>query len=103
MVRPTIAKIFRIVAGVAADKRGTSIVFSALALTAITGFVGLGIDVSYWLTEQRNLQGVADQAVFSAAVAASSDPTTGDANARAVAAQLGYVAGQRSITLAVNT
>jgi Flp pilus assembly protein TadG len=85
------------------DCSGASAVLTAVALTAITGFVGLGLDVGYWLTEQRNLQGVADQAAYSAAVAASADTSAGTSNGQAVAAQLGFVNGDKGVSLAVNT
>ena len=103
MFRVLRANISQTLSAIAADTGGVSAILAALALTAIAGFVGLGIDVSYWLTEQRNLQGVADQAAFSAAIAGSSDPATGETNARGIAAQFGYIDGQKSVRLAVNT
>src|SRR5207302_1050489 len=45
-------------------------VFAALATTVLMGFAGVAIDVGYWQMAQRNMQGAADRAAYSAVIAA---------------------------------
>ena len=60
--------------------RGFAAVFTALAATMPMGFAGLAIDVGYWQMVQRNMQGAADQAAYSAVIASGAgggaSPTT---------------------------
>jgi Flp pilus assembly protein TadG len=50
-----------------ADRGGFSAVLTALALTILIGFIGLGIDVGVWQWLQRDMQEAADHAAFAAA------------------------------------
>ena len=52
-----------------ADQRGVAGIVTALALTALLGFSGLAIDVVMWESNQRAMQGAADQAALGAATA----------------------------------
>ena len=73
----------------------------ALAMTVLLGFAGLGVDVAAWETSKRNLQGAADQAAYSAAMAAKAGANA-RTSAKGVAAQMGFVNGQNDVTVAVN-
>ncbi len=89
-----------------ADQRGVSFIVTALALAALLGFSGLAIDVVMWESNQRNMQGVADQAALAAATAyrnanetgALGDSTNAKNAAYATAIQSGYPAA--SVTVA---
>ena len=89
-----------------ADQRGVSGIVTALALAALLGFAGLAVDVVMWESNQRAMQGAADQAALGAATAfrnaaetgALGDSTTAKNAAYATAIQSGYPAA--SVTLA---
>ena len=85
------------------DQRGVTAIVAGIGLTVLLGFAGAAVDVAYWLNATRGLQSAADQAAYSAAVAAGSggcSGTTWEQQARAVAAARGYVNGQNA-TVAV--
>ncbi len=46
------------------DRRGLIIVMFALMLPIIVGFIGLGVEVSYWFAAKRDLQAAADAAAI---------------------------------------
>jgi Flp pilus assembly protein TadG len=96
-IRSAIAKL-------AADRRGVSAVLIGFMLPVMIGFVGLALDVSYWEINKRDLQGAADQAVFSAAVAAgrSADAAQTVTQAKAVMASMGYVDGADGVVVTVS-
>jgi Flp pilus assembly protein TadG len=85
------------------DRTGTTAVLTALAITVIAGFGGLAVDVGYWLSNQRSMQGAADEAAFSATKVApqlaNGNPST---EAKGVAATMGFVDGSNGVTVAVN-
>ena len=63
---------------------------AAIALPAVIGAAGFGVDVGYWYVTKRNFQGAADAAALSAAVAYASGNAIGYVTeAQAVAAQHG--------------
>jgi Flp pilus assembly protein TadG len=64
----------------AGDERGSIFVLLALGTTVILGFVGLGVDVSYWYAERRATQNIADSAAIAGTYA--SLQTDGDHTAR---------------------
>ncbi len=74
---------------------------TAILLTVILGFAGLGVEVGLWQLERRTLQGAADAAASSAANAmlTGQDPGT---QARAVAGSFGYQDGVDGVVIAVN-
>jgi Flp pilus assembly protein TadG len=88
-----------------ADKSGVSGIVTAMALAALMGFSGLAIDVVMWESNQRAMQGAADQAALAAATAfrnagetgALGDSATSRNAAYATAMQSGYPSG--SITV----
>jgi Flp pilus assembly protein TadG len=95
------------------DRSGATAIMMAVASTVLLGFAGAGIDFAVWQTNKRDMQGAADQAVFSASVVAQgggggSSCATGVAvglaciNAKAITAQMGFVDGQGGVAVAVN-
>ena len=87
----------------ASDRSGVTAIVTGIGLTMLLGFAGAAVDVAYWLNATRGLQSAADQAAYSAAVAAGSSGCSGTTyaqQARAVAAARGYIDGQNA-TVAV--
>src|SRR5215469_16464494 len=85
------------------DRKGAISIVTALSLTAVLGFAGLGTEASYWYVTQRTMQGAADSAAFAAESAvlkgeifASGTPT---AAAKAIAAQYGFTDGSNGVTV----
>jgi Flp pilus assembly protein TadG len=62
-----VARLCRVLRRLAADRGGFSAVLTALMLTILIGFIGLGVDVGAWQWLQRDMQEAADHAVFAAA------------------------------------
>ena len=87
----------------ALDQRGSTMVVTALASPVLFGCVGLAVDVSCWMVAQRNMQGAADMAAYSAVIAAAAgggaSPTI---EAKGITAQMGFVDGQAGVTVSVN-
>ena len=79
-----------------ANDRGNILVLFALALPIMIGALGLAVEGSNWYQTKRSLQNAADEAVVAAATNASSNYLT---EARAVAAQYGYVHGVSDTTV----
>jgi Flp pilus assembly protein TadG len=78
------------------EERGAVAVIAALALTSLIGLVGLAVDVGMWYRAIRALQNAAD----AAAIAASQNGTASyQSEAKAVAAQYGFVDGTGGITV----
>lgn len=89
----------------AADRRGTISVLTGLALTLVMGFASLGVEVGLWQMTRRGLQGAADQAALSGAIALGRGETTTavTAEAKAIGAAAGYADGQNQTVITVNT
>jgi Flp pilus assembly protein TadG len=81
------------------DQRGTVSVIMGFLLVPLVGALGIGFEVSNWYMTVRGMQNAADAATLAAA-------TNGGANydieARAVAAQYGFVNGVSNISIAVS-
>ena len=79
-----------------ADQRGAVSVMMGFLLIPLVGALGLGFEVSYWYLTARGMQNAADAAAVAAA-------TNGGANygveAKAVAAQYGFVDGTNNISV----
>ena len=76
---------------------------TGLCATVIVGFAALAIDVGSWQVAQRSMQGAADMAAYSAAIAyGKSDGTSITTQAKGITAALGYVDGQNGVTVSVN-
>lgn len=85
------------------DERGTVALTTGICAPVLVGFAALGIDVATWQTAQRSMQGTADMAAYSAAIAYSkSNGSSIVTQAKGVAAQMGYVDGQNGVTVTVN-
>ncbi len=69
------------------DRKGAVAVLTALTLTSLLGFAGLGTDATLWYVAKRNMQGAVDVAAYSAATAevSGANSTGFTAAAKAVA------------------
>ncbi|HEV2300880.1 MAG TPA: pilus assembly protein TadG-related protein [Stellaceae bacterium] len=83
-------------------RAGSVAIVTAIAFPVMIGFVGLTIEVGMWLLVKRAMQGAADVASYSGAVALLSGSPNFAAQALAVAAQNGYTNGVDNITVTVN-
>lgn len=79
-----------------ADQRGAVSVTMGLMMVALVGFLGLGFEVSNWYLITRGMQNAADAATLAAAINNSANY---DVEARAVAAQYGFVNGTNNVTV----
>ena len=97
----TLSRIFRRLFDLHCDRRGNVTVMMAFLLPPLIGTFGLGFEVANWYLITRTMQNAAD----SAAVAAATNGGTNYATeAKAVAAQYGFVDGVNNITvMASNT
>ena len=82
-----------------ANGRGVAAPFLALALPVIVGAVGLATEVTLWYLTQRNMQNAADSAVLAASANAGS---TYAREAKAAAAQYGFVDGSNNVSVAAS-
>ncbi len=85
--------------GFSGDRRGVVVVLVALAMPVLAGAMGLAAETSYWYAHKRDMQNAADAAAIAAATGANAS-TTYAAQARAVAAQLGFTNGSGNVTVA---
>jgi Flp pilus assembly protein TadG len=84
------------------DHSGTIAVFTALSLTALTGFAGLGVEAAQWYSTKRAIQAAADDAALSAAVAYGQGNTSGYvSDGKSVAGANGFVDGVNNVSVAV--
>src|SRR5947207_11547864 len=81
------------------DQRGTVSMVMGILIVPLVGALGIGFEVSNWYMSGRGMQNAADAAALAAA-------TNGGANydveAKAVAAQYGFVDGANNITVAAS-
>jgi len=85
------------------DRGGSYSVMAALTLPVLVGFTGLGTEAGLWFYTHQTMQGAADGAAFSAAVARSQGNTAGFRNdATAVAARYGFTDGSGGTVVTVN-
>lgn len=80
------------------DRRGVVVLLVALALPVLIGTMGLAAEASYWYMHKRSMQNAADAAAIAAATNSSS---TYAAEAKAVAANLGFQDGLGNVTVQV--
>jgi hypothetical protein len=96
--------VLRALGALAADDSGAVTVTLALTFTALIGFAALGTEVAEWYSIRRTMQGAADSAAFSAALAkfngASSAYTS---EATSVTASYGFVDGSDGVIVTVNS
>jgi len=81
-----------------ADERGGVSVIMGFLLIPLVGFLALGSEVSNWYLITRGMQNAADAATIAAAI--NNGPNY-DVEARAVAAQYGFVNGANNVTVSV--
>jgi Putative Flp pilus-assembly TadE/G-like len=77
------------------DEGGAVAVLTAIGLTVLVGIVGLAVDVGMWYRADRALQNAADAAVIAAAL--NNTASLYQFEAKAVAAQYGFVDGSNGI------
>ena len=95
MALPSLANQFR---RLRADERGGISIMMGFLLVPLVGFLALGFEVSNWYLITRGMQNAADAATLAAAI---NNSTNYDVEAKAVAAQYGFVNGTNNITIAV--
>jgi hypothetical protein len=78
------------------DQRGTVAVIMGLLIVPLVGVLGVGFEVSNWYMNGRGMQNAADAAAIAAATNAGANY---DVEAKAVAAQYGFVDGVNNITV----
>ena len=92
------SEIFRQLVALHRDRRGNVTVMMGFLLPPLIGALGLGFEVANWFLITRAMQNAADSAV----VAAATNGGTGyAAEAKAVAAQYGFVDGTNNVTVTV--
>ena len=80
------------------DERGAVSVIMGFLMIPLVGTLALGFEVSNWYMTTRAMQNAADAAVIAAATNAGSNY---DVEAKAVAAQYGFVDGTNTVSVAV--
>ena len=77
------------------DQRGSMITLTAVSMTAVMGFAGLGVDVAMWYSEKRSTQSMADAAAVAATYAIRQGASLADVQdaAHAEAVRNGFVDG----------
>ncbi len=88
----------------ARDRKGGVAVLTALSLTTLLGFAGLGTEATLWYVTKRNMQGATDAAAFTAATAeyAGQNAAAFTTAAKAITAQYGYTNGSNNVVVTVN-
>src|SRR3979490_22069 len=81
-----------------ADERGAVSIMMGFLIIPLVGFLALGFEVSNWYLTTRGMQNAADSATIAAAINAGANY---DVEARAVAAQYGFVNGANNVTVSV--
>lgn len=85
------------------DRRGAYSIVTALMMPVLVGFTGFGTEVGLWYFDHQKMQGAADAAAYSAEMAYTAGNTSGyQTEAKAVAAQYGFVDGSGGTTVTVN-
>src|ERR1700737_3031436 len=79
-----------------ADERGTVAILMGLLLVPLIGALGVGFEVSNWYLTARGMQNAADAAAIAAATNGGSNY---DVEAKAVAAQYGFINGTNNISV----
>jgi Flp pilus assembly protein TadG len=90
--------------GLRRDQSGAVAIIFAITLTALLGFVALGVEVVFVLLKQREMQAAASGAALASAEALSNGNAAGLAvEAQAIAASDGFENGVSGVTVTVNT
>ncbi|WP_439393112.1 TadE/TadG family type IV pilus assembly protein [Bradyrhizobium sp. PMVTL-01] len=80
------------------DEKGAVSVMMGFLLVPLVGFLAIGFEVSNWYLITRSMQNAADAATVAAAI---NNGANYDVEARAVAAQYGFVNGASNVSVAV--
>ena len=94
--RNILVKVVRDLGSLRADQRGNIAVMMAFLLPILLGGLGLGFEASNWYLQTRAMQNTADSAVIAAA---TNNGSNYDVEAKAVAAQYGFVDGTNNVTV----
>src|SRR5450759_4529171 len=78
------------------DRRGTVAIIMGVLIIPLVGALGIGFEVSNWYMTTRGMQNAADAAAIAAATNGGSNY---DVEAKAVAAQYGFVDGTNNISI----
>lgn len=86
------------------DASAATATIFALALPILAGMTALAVEVGVWTVQKRQAQGAADQAAYSAAIATKDGNATAraTADAKAIAAGMGFVDGVNGVVVTVN-
>src|ERR1043166_4959154 len=95
----TLSRIFRRLFDLQRDRRGNVTVMMGFLLPPLIGTFGLGFEVANWYLTTRSMQNAADSAAVAIATTAGTNYLT---EARAVAAQYGFVNGVNNVTVAAS-
>jgi Putative Flp pilus-assembly TadE/G-like len=95
----TSSRIFRRLFDLQRDRRGNVTVMMGFLLPPLIGTFGLGFEVANWYLTTRSMQNAADSAAVAIATTAGTNYLT---EARAVAAQYGFVNGVNNVTVAAS-
>lgn len=87
---------FRRAHDLVADRAGNISIVVAASLPVFIVVLGLSFEVAQWYLAQRAMQNAADSASMAAAISSGGNP---ELEARAVAAQYGYVHGTDNVTV----
>lgn len=91
------------VRGLWRDRGGAYSIVTALMMPVLVGFVGFGTETGLWYYDHQKMQGAADAAAYSGEIAYTAGNTAGfQTEAKAVAAQYGFVDGSGGTTVTVN-
>ncbi len=101
--RRSAAFSYRALTGLLRDKAGATATIVGLLASVLIGFAGIGTEMSLWYFTHRDLQNAADSAAASA-VASLFNHGNGDyrSEARATAANYGFVDQQNGVNVTVN-
>ena len=89
---------FRMAHDLVADRAGNISIVVAASLPVFIVVLGLSFEVAQWNLAQRAMQNAADSASMAASISSGGNP---ELEARAVAAQYGYVHGTDNVTVSV--
>jgi hypothetical protein len=92
----TLSRVFRRLRDLHRDRRGNVTVMMGFLLPPLIGTFGLGFEVANWYLATRSMQNAADSAAVAVATTAGTNYLT---EARAVAAQYGFVNGVNNVTV----
>jgi Flp pilus assembly protein TadG len=107
MIRPEKLRPDGVLGRLVRDRRGGTAILTALMMTTMLGFVGLGVDAGLWLHLRQSTQAIADSAATAAVMSDSSGGGGGrgdasgsaQAEALAMAAAHGLIDGENGVAI----